>query len=152
VRRRRSGRPGAARRPGPTPLVPRTVPAGRGGAAVAGRLALERPGLNTRRAVWVGAPMLAGMTTVLLATSSAWAGWVDSAVRPRVAIARLVPVAGWGVLTALLVPTLSMGALPVLFVVATSVVIGRVPAAVDGGVGSAAWDSLVAAFLLAAGA
>lgn len=96
--------------------------------------------------------MLAGMTTILRATSSAWAGWVDSAVRPRVAIARLVPVAGWGVLTALLVPTLVMGALPVLFVVATSVVIGRVPAAVDGGVGSAAWDSLVTAFLLAAGA
>lgn len=96
--------------------------------------------------------MLRTMTSIRRALASTWAGWVDSAVRPRVDLARLVPVAGWGVITALLLPTLVMGALPVLFVVATSVVIGRVPAAVDGGVGSAAWDSLVTAFLLAAGA
>lgn len=45
---------------------------------------------------------------------------------------------------------LVLGALPVAFVVAASVVVGRVPAAVHDGIGSAQWRSLVAAFLLAA--
>ncbi|MEE4542455.1 ABC transporter ATP-binding protein [Streptomyces sp. V4-01] len=45
-----------------------------------------------------------------------------------------------------------LGALPVVFVVAAAVVLGRVPAAVDGGLGSHAWDSLLDAFFVAAGA
>jgi ATP-binding cassette subfamily B protein len=45
-----------------------------------------------------------------------------------------------------------LGALPVVFVVAAAVVLGRVPAAVDGGLGSHAWDSLLHAFFVAAGA
>ena len=66
----------------------------------------------------VGTPTYAPtMTSIGRSAATAWAGWVDSAVRPRVAVARLVPVAGRGVLTALLVPTVMMGALPVLFVV-----------------------------------
>jgi len=80
----------------------------------------------------------------------AWSGWVESAVRPRIAIARLVPVAGLGLVVTLVAMNLAVGALPVAFVVATSVVIGRVPAAVEGGVGSPAWDVLVTAFVLGA--
>ena len=43
-----------------------------------------------------------------------------------------------------------LGLLPVAFVLATSVVVGQVPAAVDGGTGSAAWSDLVRTFVLAA--
>ena len=81
-----------------------------------------------------------------------WGAWVASAVAPRIAIVRLLPQAGWPLATAIIVLNLVAGALPVAFVVATSVMIGRVPAAVDGGVSSPAWDSLVGAFLIAAGA
>ncbi len=67
-------------------------------------------------------------------------------------IVRLLPSAGWPLLIATLVVDVILGVLPVTFIVATSVVIGRVPAAVAGGVGSAAWQDLVLAFALAAGA
>jgi ATP-binding cassette, subfamily B, bacterial len=43
-----------------------------------------------------------------------------------------------------------IGLLPVAFVIAAAIVVGRVPAAVHGGLGSAAWRSLIAAFVLAA--
>jgi ATP-binding cassette subfamily B protein len=36
-----------------------------------------------------------------------------------------------------------LGLLPVAFVVATSIVVGQVPAAVTGGIGSPVWDTLV---------
>jgi ATP-binding cassette subfamily B protein len=42
--------------------------------------------------------------------------------------------------------------MPVLFILGTSVMIGRVPAAVAGGVGSAEWGALVVSFVLAASA
>ena len=42
-----------------------------------------------------------------------------------------------------------LGVLPIVFVVATSVMVGRVPEAVAGGVGSAKWESLVIAFGIA---
>ncbi len=79
-----------------------------------------------------------------------WTEWVSSAVIPRVAIVRLLPVAGRGLVVAIIIANLVAGALPVAFVIATSVVIGRVPGAVAGGLDSPAWDSLVVAFLLAA--
>ena len=67
-------------------------------------------------------------------------------------IARLVPSAGpvlvlWSALV-----NLTLGILPVVFVLATSVVLGRVPAAVRGGLHSASWHSLVAVFAIAAAA
>jgi ATP-binding cassette subfamily B protein len=43
-----------------------------------------------------------------------------------------------------------LGVLPVVFVLASAVVVGRVPAAVSAGAGSAAWGSLLGAFLVAA--
>ncbi len=83
---------------------------------------------------------------------AAWDTWVERTVISRVVIARMVPRAGWGLAAPLIALNIVSGVLPVAFVIATSVVIGRVPAAVDAGVPSEAWDSLVRAFLLAAGA
>jgi ATP-binding cassette subfamily B protein len=67
-------------------------------------------------------------------------------------IARLLPSGGAGLVALLIGLNLILGLLPACFVVATSVMIGRVPAAVAGGVGSAEWTSLVAAFMVAAAA
>ena len=67
-------------------------------------------------------------------------------------IVRLLPVAGGGLIAALTAVNVLLGLLPVGFVLATSVMIGRVPAAVVGGVGSPAWHSLVTVFVLAAAA
>ena len=67
-------------------------------------------------------------------------------------IVRLLPSGGTGLLAAVMAGNVLLGVLPIAFVVATSVMIGRVPAAVDAGVGSAAWTALVVAFGLAAAA
>jgi ATP-binding cassette subfamily B protein len=67
-------------------------------------------------------------------------------------IAALVPSGGSGLVGALLLVNIVLGLLPVAFVLATSVMIGLVPAAVTGGVGSAEWQALVWAFVLAAAA
>jgi ATP-binding cassette subfamily B protein len=77
--------------------------------------------------------------------------WAEP-VRQRLAIVRLLPRAGAGPVALLIGANLLTGALAVAFAVATALVIGRVPAAVDGGLDSAAWDSLVAVFGFAAGA
>lgn len=81
-----------------------------------------------------------------------WSNWVDEAVRPRWAIVRLLPSGGPALVGSLAVVNVVLGLLPVAFVLATSVLIGEVPAAVGGGVGSVAWDRLTAVFLLAAAA
>jgi ATP-binding cassette subfamily B protein len=73
-------------------------------------------------------------------------------VRSYLRIVALLPAAGRGLLAALLLVNVLLGLLPVGFVVATSVMIGRVPSAVDGGVGSSAWAGLVTWFGVAAGA
>jgi ATP-binding cassette subfamily B protein len=78
--------------------------------------------------------------------------WVATAVRPRMLLFRLLPDVGTGLLAVAMATNLALGLLPVGFVVATSVVVGQVPDAVAGGVGSAAWDELVAVFLLATAA
>ncbi|WP_158839863.1 ABC transporter ATP-binding protein [Saccharothrix deserti] len=81
-----------------------------------------------------------------------WSHWVDEAVRPRLRIVRLLTSGGDGLVVFLTVLNVALGLLPVAFVVATSVLVGEVPAAVDGGVDSAAWDRLTGIFLLAAAA
>jgi ATP-binding cassette subfamily B protein len=78
--------------------------------------------------------------------------WVDTAVRPRLLVFRLLPDAGGWLVALVVTVDVLLGLLPIAFVVATSVVVGQVPDAVDGGVGSAAWDSLVGVFLLATAA
>lgn len=76
--------------------------------------------------------------------------WRTAAVAPRIAAARLLPGAGLPLVAGLTVLNLVLGLLPVAFVVATSVLVGRVPTAVADGVDSAAWDELVVGFALAA--
>ena len=81
-----------------------------------------------------------------------WRTWVDTAVRPRLLVVRLLPLAGRGLVAAVLAVDIALGLLPVAFLVATSVVVGQVPAAVADGLGSVAWDRLVEVFLLATAA
>jgi ATP-binding cassette subfamily B protein len=71
-------------------------------------------------------------------------------IAARWRIATLVPRGGAGPVTALVLVNLLLGVLPVAFVLATGSVLGRVPAAVRDGLGSAAWDSLVQVFVVAA--
>ena len=75
--------------------------------------------------------------------------WWAEAVRPRVLIARLIPRAGRPLVAGLLLVNVVLGVAPVAFVVASSIVIGSVPDAVAGGVGSAVWDRLIVTFLVA---
>ena len=73
-------------------------------------------------------------------------------VRSYLRIGALVPSGGAGLVSLLAALNLVLGILPVLFIVATSVMIGHVPAAVTGGVGSSEWQALVIAFILASAA
>jgi ATP-binding cassette subfamily B protein len=73
-------------------------------------------------------------------------------MRIRWDIVALFPRAGGGLVAALAGVDLLLGLLPVVFAVATALVLGRVPAAVDAGLGSAAWRELVAVFGVAAAA
>ncbi|XKK38554.1 hypothetical protein HFP72_29285 [Nocardiopsis sp. ARC36] len=61
--------------------------------------------------------------------------WWDEAVLARVRIIRAIPSTGPALASALLLVNVVLGVLPVAFVVATSVVIGQVPAAVAAGWG-----------------
>lgn len=79
-----------------------------------------------------------------------WRAWIDDAVRSRLRIIRLIPSGGVGIVGALVVLYVVLGLLPVVFIYATSVVIGLVPQAVADGSGSPAWTTLVTAFLWAA--
>jgi ATP-binding cassette subfamily B protein len=72
--------------------------------------------------------------------------------RAYLRIARLCPSGGRGLMTLLVGLNVVLGLVPVVFILATSVMIGRVPAAVVGGVGSAEWRDLVGAFGVAAAA
>src|SRR6187551_2628276 len=76
----------------------------------------------------------------------------DSAVRARLRIWAIMPLAGWWRVIGLASVGLVLGALPLVFMLATSAMIGHVPDAVAGGLGSAPWDEVVRLFLIAAGA
>ena len=81
-----------------------------------------------------------------------WRTWVDTAVRHRLHALRLLPYAGGPLIALTVVVDVLLGLLPVVFVLATSVVVGSVPGAVRAGVGSADWDRLVLVFLAATAA
>jgi ATP-binding cassette subfamily B protein len=81
-----------------------------------------------------------------------WKTWSDEALRARWLIIRLLPAAGWPLLVLLAVVDLIAGLLPVAFVLFSSIVIGRVPGAVEHGTDSPEWRSLALAFALASGA
>lgn len=67
-------------------------------------------------------------------------------------IVRLLPRAGWAAVTAAVVNNVLLAAAPVLFIVMTSLLVGRLPAAVREGVDSPAFGRLVTAFVVAAAA
>jgi ATP-binding cassette subfamily B protein len=73
-------------------------------------------------------------------------------LRQRWEIVRLTRKAGGPLITFATFVNLLLGALPVVFVVASALMVGRTPAAVEGGLGSPAWDSLLTAFVVAAAA
>jgi ATP-binding cassette subfamily B protein len=77
---------------------------------------------------------------------------VGEAVASRWRIARLVPRAGWPVVAATVLCNLLLGLLPVAFIIGTSVMLGRVPAAVAAGPDSPQWRAVVVAFVLASAA
>jgi ATP-binding cassette, subfamily B, bacterial len=81
-----------------------------------------------------------------------WTAAARRSFADRRDIARLLPGAGRPLVAALVAVDVLLGCLPVVFTVATATVLGRVPAAVDAGLDSGAWDSLVAVFGVAAGA
>jgi ATP-binding cassette subfamily B protein len=74
---------------------------------------------------------------------------VRSRLRGRLRIVRLLTAAGGPAVAAALVLQVFFGLIPVAFIFATSAVVGRVPAAVHGGLGSADWRSLRSALLIA---
>jgi ATP-binding cassette subfamily B protein len=75
--------------------------------------------------------------------------YVRGRIALRLRILRLLPAAGPRLLGGGLALHLFTGLAPVAFIVATSTVVGRVPAAVDAGLGSAEWRSLRNALLVA---
>jgi len=70
----------------------------------------------------------------------------------RLDIMRLTGRAGAPLAALGLLVNLVVGILPVVFVIAAAVMVGRVPAAVKGGLHSGAWDALLSAFVVAAAA
>ena len=76
----------------------------------------------------------------------------EAAVLARLRIWQIMPLAGWWRIAALATISLVLGLLPLVFMLATSAMIGGVPNAVSGGVGSHAWDRVVELFLIAAAA
>ena len=78
--------------------------------------------------------------------------WLARRASERWEIVKLCRHAGAGLVSALALVNLVLGVLPVVFVIATSVMLGRVPAAVEAGLDSPEWASLVRAFLVGAAA
>ncbi|MER7165436.1 ABC transporter ATP-binding protein [Micromonospora sp. NPDC000207] len=76
-------------------------------------------------------------------------GGIVDAARARAHVARLIPRAGWPLAVGGLVLNVVLGLLPVVFLVATSVLLGHVPAAVRDGLDSPAWERLVTMLVLA---
>lgn len=80
-----------------------------------------------------------------------WNAYWDEAIQPRFFLLQQLPLAGRGLVTLVAALNVVVGLLPVAFVVASSALIGRAPAAVANGLGSSQWHALVSAFLVASG-
>jgi ATP-binding cassette subfamily B protein len=78
--------------------------------------------------------------------------WLARRTAERWEIVKLARHAGFGLICVLTAVNLVLGVLPVVFVIATSVMLGKVPQAVDAGLDSPEWTSLVQAFLIGAAA
>ena len=79
------------------------------------------------------------------------AAYLRARIELRLRILRLLPTAGAPLLGGAVLFQLVAGLAPVAFIVATSAVVGRVPAAVDAGLHSPEWTSLRDALLVAGG-
>jgi ATP-binding cassette subfamily B protein len=79
-------------------------------------------------------------------------GKIRQLIAARWAIVRLTPRAGPGLVALLVTANLVLGVLPVIFVIITSIVLGRLPSAVIAGSGSAAWHWVLTLFAVAAAA
>jgi ATP-binding cassette subfamily B protein len=77
--------------------------------------------------------------------------WYLADIEPRRKILRLLPSAGWPLIASLLALNVSLGALPVAFLLVTSRLIANVPDAVQAGTDTEAFDRLLRTFLLASG-
>jgi ATP-binding cassette subfamily B protein len=77
--------------------------------------------------------------------------WRRAVVEPRIQIARLLPAGGLRLITVVVVTNVALGLLPVGFILAMGILVGRAPAAAHDGPDSPAFAGLVRAFLLAAG-
>src|SRR3954452_2245057 len=75
--------------------------------------------------------------------------WWQEAVLQRVAVLPQLALAGPGLVAGLLLVNTALGLLGPAFLLATSVVIGDVPAAGAQGLGSPAWDLLTRHFVIA---
>jgi ATP-binding cassette, subfamily B, bacterial len=74
---------------------------------------------------------------------------ISSLIDSRWHIAKLARDAGWPALLPAIVLNLLLGLLPVGFLLATSLLLGWVPAAARGGPGAPGWDQILAMLLLA---
>ncbi|MEU8261633.1 ABC transporter ATP-binding protein [Micromonospora sp. NPDC048999] len=81
-----------------------------------------------------------------------WVRAWGATLADRWSIVRLLPRAGLGLVAGLGLINVLLGALPVVFVVSTSMVLGKVPDAVAGGPESDAWKAMLALFGVAAAA
>ncbi|WP_431882990.1 ABC transporter ATP-binding protein [Micromonospora gifhornensis] len=78
--------------------------------------------------------------------------WLARRAAERWEIVKLFRHAGAGLIAALAAVNLVLGVLPVVFVIATSIMLGKVPGAVEAGLDSPEWASLVQTFLIGAAA
>lgn len=90
-----------------------------------------------------------GEQTGASALARRWRRYKQEAIIARLDVWRIVPYAGPVRAGGLIAVSVVLGLLPIGFVLATSTLIGDVPDAVDGGIGSPAWDGLVRLFLIA---
>ncbi|MEJ3748505.1 ABC transporter ATP-binding protein [Actinomycetes bacterium KLBMP 9797] len=81
-----------------------------------------------------------------------WLRTAGANLGKRWSIARILPRAGLGLVAALAAINVLLGVLPVAFVVATSLVLGRLPEAVRDGPESASWRTVLLLFGVAAAA
>jgi len=81
-----------------------------------------------------------------------WERYVQEAFVARWRLVRFVPVAGRALVLGVAAVNVVAGLLPVAFVIASGITIGRVPPAVTGGVDSPEWGALTGSFVIAAAA
>jgi ATP-binding cassette, subfamily B, bacterial len=85
-----------------------------------------------------------------LSISTILRSWSKAVLVPRLQIVRMLGSAGVGLTLTVVGVDIALGLLPVAFIFATSILVGRVPAAVAAGANSGAFGELISAFSFAA--